>query len=905
MTNPNVVCKDYLGIMSIHRVLLKSAILLSIILAMGRATLATTVVVPSDDDMIVGARAIVMGRVLSISTSYDESRGMVFTYVKLRVDEVLKGHLKNRKIVLKELGGVAGNHGTLFYGVPNFALDEQVLVYLDTRDDGSLRVHQMYLGKFSIIADSQTGERLVVRDNPDSHVQVLPNANPPGEATSRMELSAYAAMVRQRLAVNWNRAVEFETSHYSGVPVLSQPSEYTRKETRGELVPQFTLLDPSTPIRWFEPDTGQPVTFLVKPDGAPGGGSTILADMGAAAAAWTGVSGSNLSVAVLGSTSQCQSSQGANTLVFDNCDRSFPASTSCSGVLALGGISAYNPTVTRVVNGTTFAKAVTGHISFNPFASCFFSNRCNVQEVATHEMGHVLGFGHSNDLSATMYFQAHFDGRCGGLRADDIAGLNFIYPSGGGGGGGGGTVTINTASPLPSGTSGTAYSQLLSASGGTPPYSWGVISGSLPPGLNLSSGGAISGTPSATGTANFTVQVSDSASHIAQKGFSLTINSTGGGGGGGTTLVSQFISQNVPSTLTPGQSFNVTLTWRNVGTASWSESAGVRVGSQNPANNTTWGGNRIILPSNLVVLTGDNLQVTVTMFAPQTAGTYNFQWQMVKDNTGFFGDPSPNLTITVGSSVTVTIGGSPSYDAVRDSSFSAQLSASGGTQPYTWLVIGGVLPPGLNLNASTGLISGTPISGGIYNFTVQAMDSTAHAGTKALTINVAAPPVQIATSSLPLAVRGLAYSQQLAATGGTQPFTWSLTGAPLPSGLSLNSSGLISGTPTVTGAFTVTLSVRDQSGSTSGRSFVLTVVGPEALPQITKIKFKVGAGKLIVTGTFQLGATVLVDEVARTPRSADIETIVVKGLFLSSGNHRVRVVNPNGLSSDTRTFAIQ
>src|SRR5207249_844345 len=80
---------------------------------------------------------------------------------------------------------------------------------------------------------------------------------------------------------------------------------------------------------------------------------------------------------------------------------------------------------------------------------------------------------------------------------------------------------------LPSGTVGTSYSQTLAATGGTPPYAWSVISGSLPAGLTLNAtSGAISGTPTTASTSNFTAQVIDSSSGKASKAFTLTINST-------------------------------------------------------------------------------------------------------------------------------------------------------------------------------------------------------------------------------------------------------------------------------------------------------------------------------------------------------------------------------------------
>ena len=92
------------------------------------------------------------------------------------------------------------------------------------------------------------------------------------------------------------------------------------------------------------------------------------------------------------------------------------------------------------------------------------------------------------------------------------------------------SVTINpaalviTTSSLPAGTVGVAYSQGLSASGGTTPYAWSVASGSLPAGLSLGAGGTISGTPGSAGSSSFTVRVTDSASATTTAALSVTIN---------------------------------------------------------------------------------------------------------------------------------------------------------------------------------------------------------------------------------------------------------------------------------------------------------------------------------------------------------------------------------------------
>jgi hypothetical protein len=87
-------------------------------------------------------------------------------------------------------------------------------------------------------------------------------------------------------------------------------------------------------------------------------------------------------------------------------------------------------------------------------------------------------------------------------------------------------LTITTSS-LPYGTLDIPYNQTLTATGGTLPYSWSVISGTLPDGLTLnSSTGIISGTPAATGDFNFSVQVTDGILLTAVKQLSVTITQT-------------------------------------------------------------------------------------------------------------------------------------------------------------------------------------------------------------------------------------------------------------------------------------------------------------------------------------------------------------------------------------------
>ncbi|HXG67626.1 MAG TPA: putative Ig domain-containing protein, partial [Blastocatellia bacterium] len=614
-----------------RKTFLSPLLLLLCLLGCARTGFATTVVIPNDDDMIIGARAIIRAKVLSVGSGLDEREDRIFTYVTLRVQEVYKGEIAERKIVLKQEGGQVGDRVSIIFGTPQFTPGEKVLLYLETWPDGSFRTHQLFLGKFNIIKDPQTGRRLVVRSAPDENTTVLQSDVHSGTKTEKMELAAYVEMVRERMAANLERMKEFEETWYRDAPMLAQPPEYADMSSGGGIQPYYTFLGN---LRWFEPDSGQPVVFKVNPAGAPT--ATILDDVNAAMAVWsTNIPGCALRVTNGGSTSLCRPTSTDNTIIFNNCDGRWSAST-CSSTLALGGFEG-SISQTRVINGVTFYRASRGFVSFNPYAACHMGNSCNVREIATHELGHALGLGHSQFSDATMAAYAHFDGRCAGLRQDDRDGITFIYPATGG------PLTITTTSPLAAATAGSAYSQTLAATGGSGSYTWSLVSGALPAGISLSAGGIISGTTSATGTFNFTVRVTDSAAATAQKDFSLTVNAAG------TQYNSQFMTQTVPTTLQPGQVFQFNLQWQNTGTQAWNGSAGFTIKSQNPPNNKTWGGDTVQL-TGFNIGPGQTLNVNIQAIAPSTPGVYNFQWQLHQNpGPGFFGQMSANVAIQVGS----------------------------------------------------------------------------------------------------------------------------------------------------------------------------------------------------------------------------------------------------------------
>lgn len=357
------------------------------------------------------------------------------------------------------------------------------------------------------------------------------------------------------------------------------------------------------------------------------------------------------------------------------------------------------------------------------------------------------------------------------------------------------TVTITVSPPtvdispatLPGATAGTPYNQTLSSSNGTAPYTYAPVSGSLPAGVSFSSAGVFSGTPSSSGN------------------FPLSIRSTDQYGATGT--VSYTISVAAPTIAVSPTS----LTNGAYGTA-YSQTVTASGGNGSYSFAVLSGS----LPSGMALASDGTLSGT-----PTSAGTYSFTLTAT-DGNGFTGSRAYTLTIaspTLSLSPVSVPGGS------IGSPYSQTLSTSGGIASYSYSLIGGALPTGVTLS-SGGVLSGTPIVSGTFNFTVRSTDAHGQVVDGAYSLVIGAATINLAPPTLGSMTQGVAYSQTLSASGGTAPYSYTVTSGALPSGMTLSPGGLLSGVPTSAGPSNFTITATDSLASTGSRAYGLTVAAP-------------------------------------------------------------------------------
>jgi hypothetical protein len=485
--------------------------------------------------------------------------------------------------------------------------------------------------------------------------------------------------------------------------------------------------------------------------------------------------------------------------------------------------------------------------------------------------------GHTYQIVATAYWSPKYANTTGFKFGSGItpvgSGVAFTTP---GGWGGWGTPTMATAAlttpaniqanfqytPVTSppvinsaltatGTTGSAFNYQISATNSPTSYN----ATGLPSGLSVNtSTGAITGTPTATGSSN------------------VTISATNAGGTGSATLA---LTVNPPAPV-----INSTLTASGTTGSSFSY--------QITATNSPTSYNATSLPNGLSV----NTSTGVISGTPTATGSSNVT--ISATNAG--GTGSATLVLTVNPPAPV-ISSPLTASGTAGSSFSYQITATNSPTSYNATN----LPNGLSVNTSTGVISGTPTATGSSNVTISATNAGGTgSATLALTIN---PPAPVITSALTASgTTGSSFSYQITATNS--PTSYGATG--LPNGLSIDgNSGVISGTPTATGSSNVTISATN-AGGTGSATLVLTVNPPapvvNSAPTASAIKGS--------TFNYQITATNNPTGYDATGLpaglSVDIGTGIISGTPSAAGTSSVTISasNAGGTGSATLTLTV-
>jgi formylglycine-generating enzyme required for sulfatase activity len=377
--------------------------------------------------------------------------------------------------------------------------------------------------------------------------------------------------------------------------------------------------------------------------------------------------------------------------------------------------------------------------------------------------------------------------------------------------------SILTECPLPNGLEMSRYTLVqLRATGGKPSYSWSIIAGELPPGLKLSSSGYISGTPlrddNLPKTYTFTLQVTDRNGLTDSKVCEITI---------------------LPA---PEITTEEILICARVGLFAY-DTVDARGGD---SSSYVW--SAIGLPPDLTISGGSQGIITGTYTQP---GDYTPTVTVTEPNAG---SDSKQYTVEVREELLITTA-SPLPFGTRGLGYPGNgdrptfsFTASGGWPAYTWQLHGGILPPGLTLDASTGALTGVPTVTGTYNFTIRVLDSCSLVpvdGNFTVTIY---EPLECVTTALPTCAT---VGQSLAtfcmnATGGLPSYSWSITSGVLPSGVVFDeTTGCFNGTPQESGDFPLTIEVTDQNGSTDSKTYTLTVHDPLVITTVCPLPFGV------------------------------------------------------------------
>ena len=413
-----------------NRFSLRAYGLTCVLMLAGMTASATTIVLPTDEQLVDKASLIVSGTVAAV-TPVDRS-GAVWTEATVRVTRTVKGSAPET-ITVNEPGGMLGDRVTRIYGAPEFVAGENVLLFL-VPDGDKYRVVDLFVGKFGE-GKTLDGRRLWMRAR-DAEVTLLDHDFKPIEAgLVEREATGFEHFVRERAA---GRAA---AKNYG----LVNPALAEETAPRPRIQSNFTLMsEGAPPARWFSFDNGGSAAWYhsgTQP-GYSGGG---LTELQTAMGVWVNYGSAKIRYSYAGALTVApkgtKSRNGVNEVLFNDPLAEIAGSWTPSqgGVVGLGGYNGLSsgkswtapfqadpahPAGTMTAYEITEANLV---IQDNVSPANGISSKI-LGEIIAHEFGHTLGIGHSESSTALMY--ASVTGLGPSLRDDDMVAARWLYPSG-------------------------------------------------------------------------------------------------------------------------------------------------------------------------------------------------------------------------------------------------------------------------------------------------------------------------------------------------------------------------------------------------------------------------------------------------------------------------------------------
>ena len=413
--------------------------LTSVLMLVALAAGATTIVMPSDEQLIDKSPVIVEATVVS-STPVDRGN-RIWTETVLSVTRTIKGNVPDQ-ITVGEIGGVIGNRITKIFGAPEYTTGEHVLVFLTPTPRGDYQTMDLFVGKFAE-ARMANGERLWARHDEAADVALLDQNFQKLPATNvQRRADGFESYIADRVAGRPGMR-NYGVLNPIMAPVTRPATISDNSAGVGSISSNFTLISEPTVYRWnsFDSGTAAPWYSYGTQPGYTGGG---VNEVQTAISSWTGYTAAKILYKYVGSetTAAGMSTQnGRNEVLFNDPfgDISGSWNPSTGGVVGLGGFNG----VAGAVNWTATFTADSTHVQGTYQAYSITEANLTIQdgvspsagvpsqtlaEICAHEFGHTIGLGHSTDPTALMY--PTVSGIGPSLRSDDQLAARWLYPNG-------------------------------------------------------------------------------------------------------------------------------------------------------------------------------------------------------------------------------------------------------------------------------------------------------------------------------------------------------------------------------------------------------------------------------------------------------------------------------------------